>query len=542
MCVNNFFAASFMLVFAFAACAAGCSAEEKPATSRPAITISKETTFITEPLDADGYPDYVAAMNRHCSRGVTPENNAAVLFWKAVGPAEIEPERRGKYFEMLGIAPLPEKGDYFRSSDKQVELNKTPEENDNEETEEYHIELLYKQIDVVTRRPWSSEEFPVWAEWLEVNQRPMAMLAEASKRPRRYDPWFLNKDESIIDIPMPIMQYRDVVRAFAARAMLRTHEGKTAEAWEDLMTCHRLARLLGQGPTMVESLVAMTIDGMASTGEIALLEHAKLPAARITAMQRELDSLPPLFDAAEVLNVGERIFFLSYELSAARKTPAERIARLIELEGIAKIFCDTKSSIKPILDIMGNTEIEWDIVFRMRNSWCDRIVEAFRKPLCADRRRAIAEIDKDIQLLEKSVADVESLKKVPPSDLRKTGSERVAQAEVVLFIPAVSIFNNAVDRMAMNSDLTRLAFALAGYHADSGSYPAKLADLTPKYIGAIPKDIFNDDADLHYARDGDGYLLYSVGFNGRDDGGKGPGESREDLTCDDIVVRVPRRD
>ena len=37
----------------------------------------------------------------------------------------------------------------------------------------------------------------------------------------------------------------------------------------------------------------------------------------------------------------------------------------------------------------------------------------------------------------------------------------------------------------------------------------------------IPKDIFNDDADLHYMRKGDGYLLYSVGANGKDDGGKG---------------------
>ncbi len=544
MCVNNFFAASFMLVFAFAACAAGCSAEEKPDAKqptkpRPAITISKETTFITEPLDADGYPDYVAAMNRHCSRGVTPENNAAVLFWKAVGPAEIEPERREKYFEMLGIAPLPEKGDYFRTSDEQVELHKSPEKSDDEDTEEYHPDLLYKQIYVVTRRPWSREEFPVWAEWLKVNQRPMALLTEASKRPRRYDPWFFNKDETMIDVPMQIMQYRDVVRAFAARAMLRTHQGKTDEAWEDYLTCHRLARLLGQGPTMIESLVAMTLNSRAQTGETALIEHAKLPAERIAAMQRELDSLPPLFDAVEVLNVGERLFFLSCVLPAVRKTPAERNAYLKKLN--AGLLSDSEA-FKPILDAMGDTEIDWDVALRVGNSWYDRLVEAFRKPLCADRRRAIAEIDKDIQLLEKSVADVESLKKVPPSDLRKIGSERVAQAEVVLFIPAVSIFNNAVDRMAMNSDLTRLAFALAGYHADSGSYPAKLADLTPKYIGAIPKDIFNDDADLHYARDGDGYLLYSVGLNGRDDGGKGPGESREDLTCDDIVVRVPRRD
>ena len=30
------------------------------------FTISKETTYIVEPLDNDGYPDYVAALNERC--------------------------------------------------------------------------------------------------------------------------------------------------------------------------------------------------------------------------------------------------------------------------------------------------------------------------------------------------------------------------------------------------------------------------------------------------------------------------------------------
>ena len=50
------------------------SSAENP---KPKITIGKETTYITEPLRPDGYPDYVAALNRRASEGVTPENNAA---------------------------------------------------------------------------------------------------------------------------------------------------------------------------------------------------------------------------------------------------------------------------------------------------------------------------------------------------------------------------------------------------------------------------------------------------------------------------------
>ena len=61
---------------------------------------------------------------------------------------------------------------------------------------------------------------------------------------------------------------------------------------------------------------------------------------------------------------------------------------------------------------------------------------------------------------------------------------------------------------------------MASYRADHGTYPAKLADLAPVYVVEVPKDIF-DDSDLHYRLEGNGYLLYSVGVNGRDDGAKG---------------------
>ena len=73
------------------ATAAMLSAADKPnekTKPKPSVlvTISKETTYITEPLRPDGYPDYLAALNGELSKGVTPENNSAVLFWKALGP------------------------------------------------------------------------------------------------------------------------------------------------------------------------------------------------------------------------------------------------------------------------------------------------------------------------------------------------------------------------------------------------------------------------------------------------------------------------
>ena len=93
--------------------AATCNRADGPPSRRVMVTVSKETTYITGPLRKDGYPDYVAALNERLSKGVTPENNFAGPFWKAVGPSAIDKAKRDAYFKLLGISSLPTDGDYF---------------------------------------------------------------------------------------------------------------------------------------------------------------------------------------------------------------------------------------------------------------------------------------------------------------------------------------------------------------------------------------------------------------------------------------------
>ena len=90
----------------------------------------------------------------------------------------------------------------------------------------------------------------------------------------------------------------------------------------------------------------------------------------------------------------------------------------------------------------------------------------------------------------------------------------------------------------MRFELDKLGFALAAYRADHGAYPARLADLARDYVAKLPKDVFND-SELHYRLDGKGYLLYSVGANGKDDGGKSREDRKKGEDWDDLVVRVP---
>ncbi len=67
--------------------------------------------------------------------------------------------------------------------------------------------------------------------------------------------------------------------------------------------------------------------------------------------------------------------------------------------------------------------------------------------------------------------------------------------------------------------LLMLALALRAYRLEHGRFPNRLTVLTPEYLSRIPADPFNDGPDFHYLNKGSSYLLYSIGPDGKDDGG-----------------------
>ena len=68
-------------------------------------------------------------------------------------------------------------------------------------------------------------------------------------------------------------------------------------------------------------------------------------------------------------------------------------------------------------------------------------------------------------------------------------------------------------------DLARVACALERYRLAHGEYPATLEALAPQCIEKLPHDIINGQP-LHYRRTEDGkFVLYSIGWNEKDDGG-----------------------
>ncbi len=81
--------------------------------------------------------------------------------------------------------------------------------------------------------------------------------------------------------------------------------------------------------------------------------------------------------------------------------------------------------------------------------------------------------------------------------------------------------------------------AIHRYRLDHGSGPRTLGELTPDYLPAVPRDPFAVGP-LKYRPDGSGHLLWSVGPDGRDDGGKPiDKQSSADVWPGDLLLMEP---
>lgn len=83
---------------------------------------------------------------------------------------------------------------------------------------------------------------------------------------------------------------------------------------------------------------------------------------------------------------------------------------------------------------------------------------------------------------------------------------------------AGSLWRHYWARCELDAGVTMLA--LREYHRLYESYPESLEELVPDFLPRLPID-YADRQPLRYARTDEGYLLYSIGEDGRDDGGAG---------------------
>ena len=87
-----------------------------------------------------------------------------------------------------------------------------------------------------------------------------------------------------------------------------------------------------------------------------------------------------------------------------------------------------------------------------------------------------------------------------------------------LLLPALGRASMRSSRAQSTAQQAGLACALERYFLAQGKYPDALTDLLPKYLAKVPHEVVSTNA-MHYQQTAQGFLLYSIGWDGKDDGG-----------------------
>jgi hypothetical protein len=498
------------------------AAEGKPT---PKFPLGKDTTYITGPLDKEGYIDYVAALNDMHAKGITPENNADVLLWKALGPAPFRGRQMpAEFFKRLGIKQPSTGGAYF------VGLFAYMKEYHKDDRSEF--ETLWGQQQRTSKQPWRAKDYPHFASWLKINEKPLAVVIEATKRSRYYSPLVPQPPEKgpggtihaeILGAP----ECRDLAYLLSCRAMLRIGEGKFEEAWQDLIACHRLARLVVHGVTVIEGLVGLSIDMTAINGDLAYLEHAKRTPEQIRECLKDLQALPAMPSVVAKIAPADRFMYLD-TVQQIRRWGLRNIQGLSEGKKLNKPDADEEKIL---------AMIDWTPALRAGNHWHDKLAAVLRASDRATRMRGFDRIGVDLGALREATSSPQELgRRILDQDLPgKSIGKVLANTLVSRMLPAAGKIQNADDHWSQQQRNLHIAFAMALYQRDHGRYPAKLNELATKYLTTVPDDLFSGKP-LVYRPAEKGYLLYSVGINGIDEGGRC---KDDEPPGDDVRVRMP---
>lgn len=297
---------------------------------------------------------------------------------------------------------------------------------------------------------------------------------------------------------------RKVGRFLTLDARERTTRGEFADALRSLEVEHRLGALLFTGQTIIEQLVGTSMIVLSTNELRSVMRHAgdRLTAEQLAFVRASHLTTMPI--GAIKGNFRGESFFFNDVVQYVFTDDGDGNGHLIPSQ-FAKVSSMSGSSTEDQLGWYGTDAgvlamaavhaDRRDTVARYQELW-DKMAELYALPLY-DPRRAEADF----------VAD---------SIRSEVTGQRYAL--INLMMPGLSRADQLIREATMGELATREVVAILQYRQDRGAPPQSLGELMPDYVASIPIDEYSG-MNLRYAREGDGFKLYSVGANLQDDGG-----------------------
>ncbi len=289
----------------------------------------------------------------------------------------------------------------------------------------------------------------------------------------------------------PVQSLATVLRLRAVAALAT---GQTADAWRDIDVMLRLRQIPAGEPFLIGNLVDLTIVSQLLQPVWEGLAARRWSADDLGHLQKGLREINLVRGFAQGVRGGERMFVIT--LAQQLQDPA----------GVRAFRGATGTGSKLPLTV---EDALWTLLALAPRGWymqnavvaCRFQQESIIDALDPASRRV---------LLTKARAGEHALREV------RLGPYTYFAKAYEQFLPGVI---PRVAQIQAAADQAVAACALERYRLDHGSYPASLEALVPAYLDRAPTDVI-DGTPMGYRLTGDGrYVLWSVGWDGKDDGG-----------------------
>ncbi|HWD20589.1 MAG TPA: hypothetical protein VHB20_15080 [Verrucomicrobiae bacterium] len=283
-----------------------------------------------------------------------------------------------------------------------------------------------------------------------------------------------------------------------AAALATLHDGNASEALLDLRAEMRLARIGGEIPVIVYQLVGYACAAIAFNDDWEALQFPDWSEEQLAELQEDwetMDWLPGARKSLEMTRARSPIIFHNYRNANGPEWMRNDLDQIPGLSNIwQKTVQDPGAGAGTFLD-------------RYPRFWLWKWAWSY------DDERHYDE------MLGQSIVALQSEGKILPTPPDPDVPVRNRAFGTAASAPTITRFVQKAFRAQTMSEMMTAGIALERFRRQTGKYPKSLAELVPRYLKRVPKD-YMDGGELRYRLRTDGtLLLYSVGSDGKDDGG-----------------------
>lgn len=329
----------------------------------------------------------------------------------------------------------------------------------------------------------------------------------------------------MIDILLPELgQCRVTARINHGRMLIALDAGDRPAFLQAMEQTLAIARILSAQATLIDHLVATAMCAMVLGDIRYLIVEGRLDRELLTQVSALLDRQLPLVPLSESLKC-ERLFAMDTiewtHSQDGRLMPSAAIAAHNEYKNGGQGDVPALAGFENLLSIV-----------------------------LPSKKESQDAIDQFYTLVDQQLA-LPAHARTRPSPSEKFADDLSSRFIVVkLMIPAIS--KTLVTESTFFNDVaaTRTMIVLELFRAQNNTYPKSLSELVPAFLTAVPQDSFSPRALTYVLKDpssprpADAYLLYSVGGDFKDDGGKIPENANNRGSGgdpgSDLVYNVPR--